>query len=150
MGRWLVGLVGLAFVVGACGNGVPTPEPAESMPALASPPTGWVSAGGMGGNGGSSFGGGIFPLCGRRTAIDAACAGSGTLVVLISPMPITDIAQAGLSATFPCITGAIAQSSVELTGMVIPDTATVSATVVEGLGTLRHASYSISIEQPAP
>lgn len=82
-------------------------------------------------------------LDGREVALNAACAGEGTLVVVILPATNGD-SGAEPSAVFPCGgTGATAANRFALTGMSIPDEATIRATVVEGTGTLRHPAFYI-------
>ncbi|MEX2137000.1 MAG: hypothetical protein WEB29_08660 [Chloroflexota bacterium] len=80
-------------------------------------------------------------------AVSTACQGSGDLVVMLSGLPPSDAQPVvGTSAIFRC-DEQTATARVELTDAPSGDVR-VSAFVVEGGGTTRHAAYNISVEQP--
>jgi hypothetical protein len=83
-------------------------------------------------------------------AVNAACAGSGTLVVMLSALPPSGADPvAATSVAFPCAEGAAASASrLELASAPVGDI-TASAFVIEGGGTIRHAAYIVSLEQRA-
>jgi hypothetical protein len=87
-------------------------------------------------------------LADGAVAVNATCAGSGTLVVMLSASPPSDADPvAATSVVFPCSEDAEASASrLELAGAPVGDT-TVSAFVIEGGGTIRHAAYNVSVEQ---
>ncbi len=82
-------------------------------------------------------------------AVNAACAGSGTLVVMLSAEALSGgDPVAATSVAFPCGEGAAASASrLELTSAPVGDI-TASAFVIEGGGTIRHATYNVSLEKP--
>jgi hypothetical protein len=82
-------------------------------------------------------------------ALNASCSGSGTLIVIITETGLgLDGAQAAPSAGFPCEEGGdVRTSRVELDGAPAGDVIA-SAFVVEGGGTIRHAAFNVSVEQP--
>ena len=150
MRRRLPGLVMAALLVGACGGSASVESSIEAMPPIPETPTGWVLVDGMGGSGSQFSVATGIQLGGDEVALNGACRGVGSLVVVILPASGGD-SGAGPSAVFPCGgTGATATNRFELTGMSIPDKATVRATVVEGAGTNRHAAFYIAIEQRQP
>ena len=149
MHKQVLGSVGLAVVIAACAAGTPTSGPSESVPPQPIAPAGWTMVVSFGGSAGPIFSGvGSIKLGGKAVALHAACTGIGTLVVLVEPGDGGDLG-ARPAAVFPCGgPGTEADNRVELTGMAIPDVATIRAMVVEGLGTIRHAAFNVSIEQP--
>ncbi len=83
-------------------------------------------------------------------AVNAACAGSGTLVVMLSAQPLSGGSNpvAATSVAFPCGEGAAASASrLEFANAPVGDI-TASAFVIEDGGTIRHAAYNVSLEQP--
>lgn len=142
--------VGMALALAACGAGSQPSDSNESMPPYPNAPTGWVSLGALGGSGGAGFYGTTLELGGGEVALNAACVGLGSLVVLISPADAGDAGPAS-SAVFRCgDSGQVAITRSELTGMPIPEVAMIRAYVVEGLGVLRHAAFNVSVEQRTP
>ena len=148
MARRLMATVGFTSLLAACGASAPSPEPSESMPPAPSAPAGWASVAGFGGTGGSGFVGiSSIKLGGHPVALSAACAGDGSLVVIVEASGGSDAGVAP-SAVFPCGgSGKVAENRFEITNMPIPDVATIQATVVEAPVATRHAVFSVSVEQ---
>lgn len=147
IGRQAFGILVAAVLVSACGASTPTSAPNESIPPAPAAPSGWRSVVAFGGTGGTGFVGvSNIALRGRAVAVNAACSGTGTLIVLLGTAEEGD-SGARPAAVFPCALGGTAATRVELTGMPIPQVAMLRATVVEGLGTLRHAAFNVSVEQ---
>lgn len=105
----------------------------------------------MGGSGGAGFSASNFALGGRETGLNAALfwqrdAGGGDRTCSAGRM--------GWGRSVRCLLvrgpGATAVNRFDIADMPIPNQTTISATVVEGLGTLRHASYNVSVEQRQP
>ena len=88
-------------------------------------------------------------LTDEAVAVSAACAGSGTLVVMLSVQPLSGADPvAATSVAFPCVEDAAASvGRLELANAPVGDI-TASAFVIEGGGTIRHAAYNVSLEQP--
>jgi hypothetical protein len=145
----LAGLAAGMLLVGACGASWDVAQTVEDMPKLPETPSGWTMVSGFGGSGsqftvdtGVEFGDG-------DVVVNGACNGSGTLVVMILPAASGD-SGVGPSAVIPC--GDLDAPAVryELVGMSIPKNATVRATVVEGPGTTRHATFQVLVEERQP
>ena len=149
--RWRLRVaIGLLLILAGCGAGsTPTPEPAESIPPPPAAPAGWISIGSFGGAAGSGLTSASFTLGEGVLALNASCSGSGTLIVIITEHSLgVDGAQAAPSAEVPCGEGGdVRTSRVELVGAFAGDVIA-SAFVVEGGGTIRHAAFTVSVEQP--
>jgi hypothetical protein len=132
-------------LVAGCAAGSPGPEPAESMPQMPVAPAGWVSLIGFGGEGGAGSAETSVPLKGRATAVHAACAGLGSLVVQFGDQPVVP------AVVFPCGGhGGIADNRYEIKTVTIPARLTIVASVIESASDLYHSSFYVSIEQPQP
>jgi Prokaryotic membrane lipoprotein lipid attachment site len=143
MKRLLVGLLAAAVVAG-CSSAQPVP-PAESMPPTPVAPDGWAMLAAIGGTGGQGEVAVSVQLGGRATALHAACAGLGSLVVQLGDEPVAP------AVVFPCGGhGGIADNRYELANITIPAQMTISAAVIEGPGDLYHSAFYVSVEQPAP
>ncbi len=148
MRRLTLPVAALVLVLSACSA---PPEAAASMPPVPEAPAGWASSasfGGVGGNGMTSI---AINLTDGAVAVSAACAGSGTLVVMLSAQLLVDgDPVAATSVAFPCGEGvAESASRLELANAPVGDI-TASAFVIEGGGTIRHAAYNVSLEQTSP
>jgi hypothetical protein len=145
MARGIAALLGIALASTGCTFGVVAGPVNEPLPSAPSAPDGWQSAGSYGGSG-PGWGGMELTLAAGPVAIHAACAGSGDLVVAVGSGegPRTSVVMHCGEA------GDVAEGRWLLPDPVTAGTATFSTTVVEGLGDLRHPSYEVSIEQPAP
>jgi hypothetical protein len=142
--RLLVGLVAAVLVAG-CAVGSPALEPAESMPPPPVAPASWVSVVAFGGAGGGGSVATEVQLSGRATALHAACAGLGSLVVQLGDGPVAP------AVVFPCGGhGEIADNRYEIKNVPIPPRMTIIASVIEGAGVFYNPSFYISIEQPQP
>lgn len=141
-------VAGFVLTLAACSAIPSSPETAVSMPPAPEAPAGWVSSGSFGGNGGNGMTGTSINLAEGAVAVDATCAGSGTLVVMLSASPPSGAGPvAATSVVFPCTEDAEASASrLELAGAPVGDV-TVSAFVIEGGGTIRQAAYNVSLEQ---
>lgn len=144
--RIATALMGAALA--ACSTASP-PATAESIPPAPSAPSGWASAGSFGG---TATGGGMFgadlTLSDAPVAVSAICSGTGSLVVIIADAAATEPIVA-TSVTFPCtVDDQAGPNRVELTDAPTGEIVA-SAFVVEGGGTIRHASFNVAIEQPA-
>ena len=138
----------VALLVAGCSSSAASAEPGERMPPAPPAPAGWGSVAGFGGTGGSGFVGiSSIKLGGHPVALNAACTGDGTLLVIVEASGGSGAGVAP-SAVFPCGgTAKVAENRFEVTSAPIPDVATVRATVVEGPGVSRHAAFRVSVEQ---
>jgi hypothetical protein len=119
---------------------------AEPLPTPPSAPAGWQSVGSLGGTTPTGWNAIELSVAAGPLAIHAACAGNGDLVVAVGsdqgPRPSVVMACGGPAD--------VAEGRWVVKDPVTAGTETFSAAVLEGAGTIRHPSYEISIEQPAP
>jgi len=150
MRKRVTGLAAVVLLATACGTSSDVTETVEDPPPPPETPSGWVLVSGFGGSGSQFTGATGIQFDGSDVAVNAACTGNGTLVVLIRPASSGD-AGVGPSAVFPCGgPGTAVVNRFELAGLSVPENATLRATVVEGAGTLRHAAYQVAVEQRQP
>jgi hypothetical protein len=150
LGIVVVHVIVVAVLVGAC-TAAPTPEPAESTPPLPAASPGWRSIGSLGGAGGSGWLSADFTLAGRPTAVNARCVGSGTLVVAVSARQDTPAGGPTHAFVLPCGRATPTVASIAVTDLLpVPEVATLTAGVVDDPGTVRHAAFMLSVEQPDP
>ena len=137
------------LLAGACGTNSDLGQTVEDMPKPPETPSGWTMVSGFGGSGSQFTGTTGIEFGDGDVAVNGACNGTGTLVVMILPAASGD-SGVGPSAVIPC--GDLDAPAVryELAGMAIPKSATVRATVVEGAGTTRHAAFQVLVEQRQP
>jgi hypothetical protein len=101
--------------------------------------------------GGSGWVSAEFALAGRSTVLAATCVGNDTLVIAPSSGQSGTLAGPARAFVLPCGRTNPAAGRVAITDLMpVPDVVTVSAGVVEDPGTLRHATFELSVEQPAP
>lgn len=146
--RW-AGLAAVVVLAGACGASSAAADAVEDMPPLPETPSGWTLVGGFGGSGSHFTGVTGIQFGEGDVAINGACNGNGTLIVLIRPAESGD-SGVGPSAVIPCGDPGAPAVRFELAGMSIPNDATIRATVVEGAGAIRHAAYQVAVEQREP
>lgn len=148
--RSLLSLIGALVLMAGCTATTPSARPAESVPPLPVAPPGWASVAGFGGGAGPGSIGASLSVADGPLALHASCSGEGTLMVIVTTQgqegTSSYLAPAGV---FDCPDlGETSTGRVEL-----PDAEagviTATAYVVEGLGTLRHASFNVSLEQRA-
>lgn len=146
--RW-AGLAAVMVLAGACGVNSAVAETVEDLPPLPETPSGWVLVSGFGGSGSQFTGVTGIEFGEGDLAVNGACNGNGTLVVLIRAAESGD-SGVGPSAVIPCGDLGAPAVRLELADMSIPKNATIRATVVEGAGTIRHAAYQVAVEQREP
>lgn len=142
-------VAGMVFLLLACNATDPTTDPGRSIPPAPEPPPGWSSVGSLGGGARQAPAGATFTVRAGALAVNAACAGQGTLVIVVSPqgMDSTD-AHAAPSAVFNCGD----REQVGIARVQLPDAhggeVTTTAYLIEGFGALRHPAFNASLEQP--
>lgn len=149
MRKRLAALVAAMVLFGSCGTSSDLSQTMEDMPRPPETPSGWAFVAGFGGGGSQFTGTTGIEFGDGDVAINAACNGNGTLVVLILPASSGD-AGVGPSAVIPCGPPDAPAVRYELAGQSVPKNATIRATVVEGAGTVRHAAYQVLVEQRQP
>ena len=146
MPRRLAQALAVAALFGACTSS--SQVSIEADPPIPVTPSGWVLVNGMGSAGvGKSSSDVHFDS--RDIALNAACTGSGTLVVLVLPRGAET--GTGPGATFRCGgLGATAVNRFEFAGEAIPESATIRVSVEEDSGALRQPAFMLSVEQRQP
>lgn len=136
-----------AFVVAACGQASQSPS-ALPIPSAPEPPQGWVAVGGVGGAGGAAAANTIsVSLRPGQAALDADCNGSGTLIVVVGGRPGAGGPEAANAGVFSCSLDGPSPQRLVLS--IVGGQTTVSGYVIEGDGTVTHAVWFVSVEQPA-
>ncbi len=148
--RWSPSLIGALVLLAGCTATTPAVGPAESVPPLPQAPSGWASVGGFGGSAEGGLIGATLSVVDGALALSASCSGEGTLMVIITREgKEAESAYVAPAGVFACPDlGQVSTGRVELPD-VPAGAVTVTAYVVEGLGTLRHASFNVSLEQDA-
>lgn len=147
--RWSPSLIGALVLLAGCTATTPAVGPAESVPPLPQAPPGWASVAGFSGSAGGLISAALSVADGAL-ALSASCSGEGTLMVIITMEgQEAESAYVAPAGVFACPDlGQVSTGRVELPD-VPAGAVTVTAYVVEGLGTLRHASFNVSLEQDA-
>ncbi len=143
-------LIGALMLLVGCTTTTPATTSTESIPPVPQAPSGWVSVGAFGAGAGEGQIGVALSLVEGPLALSASCAGEGTLMVVVT----TEGQEAGGAYVAPAGIFACPGADQVSAGRVeLPDASagavTVTAYIVDGLGTLRRASFNVSMEQVA-
>lgn len=146
LSRWAVLLV--LVLVGGCAG--PSPSASQAWPSPPLAPQGWASIGGMSGDQSSGTIVAVFAFRQGVVAVDAVCAGGGTVAVIVgwpadSGAPAATVSPTALAACGGDLADPTA-SRVELPA-VPASSFMVTAFMVPSANTTITATFSVSLEQ---
>lgn len=144
-------LVGAAALLAGCvptGQGLSSPQ----VPAVPPAPPGWISIGSFAGPGASGFVGSTLAFRAEGIAVNAACAGSGTLLVFLDWDVGDQKATSLQSVAVPCAgdPSSAKPYRVEMSGTHPAGPSNIAATIVPGQGSSTPGSFAVSVEQREP